>query len=59
MGKGYMGKVLMVDLDTQEITEKKIPDRIYEQYLSGMGLGAYMLYKHIPPGAQRTCSGLS
>jgi aldehyde:ferredoxin oxidoreductase len=51
MGKGYMGKVLIVDLDTREITEQVIPDRIYKQYLSGMGLGAYMLYKHIPPGA--------
>ena len=50
-GKGYMGKVLVVDLGTREIREEIIPDRVYEQYLSGMGLGAYMLYKHIPEGA--------
>ncbi|WP_300668068.1 aldehyde ferredoxin oxidoreductase family protein [Desulfoluna sp.] len=51
MGNGYMGKVLIVDLGTRNITEEEIPDRIYRQYLSGMGLGAYMLYKHIPAGA--------
>ena len=51
MGKGYTGKVLIVDLGTKSVTEEEIPDRIYKQYLSGMGLGAYMLYKHIPAGA--------
>ena len=51
MGNGYTGKVLIVDLGTGEIAEEVIPDRIYRRYLSGMGLGAHMLYKHIPAGA--------
>lgn len=51
MGNGYMGKVLIVDLESKRVTEEEIPDRVYRQYLSGMGLGAYMLYKHIPAGA--------
>ncbi|VFQ47348.1 aldehyde ferredoxin oxidoreductase family protein [Desulfoluna butyratoxydans] len=51
MGKGYMGKVLIVDLGERSVREEEIPDRVYRQYLSGMGLGAYMLYKHIPAGA--------
>lgn len=51
MGKGYMGKVLVVDLGEKSVREEEIPDRVYRQYLSGMGLGAYMLYKHIPAGA--------
>ncbi|MCG8470448.1 MAG: aldehyde ferredoxin oxidoreductase family protein [Desulfobacterales bacterium] len=50
-GKGFMGKVLVVDLATREIKEEIIPEKIYQTYLSGMGLGAYMLYKHIPAGA--------
>lgn len=49
--KGYMGKVLLVDLTTKEITEQKIEDEVYEKLLSGVGLGAYMLYNNIPKGA--------
>jgi len=49
--KGYMGKVLLVDLSSGEIKEQTIEDRVYEQLLSGVGLGAYMLYNNIPKGA--------
>jgi aldehyde:ferredoxin oxidoreductase len=49
--KGYMGKVLNVNLTTGEIVDESIPDKIYESLLSGMGLGAYYLYNHIPEGA--------
>jgi aldehyde:ferredoxin oxidoreductase len=48
---GYMGKILMVDLSTRVIREETIPDHIYEQYLSGMGLAACILYDRIPAGA--------
>ena len=51
MGKGYMGKVLMVDLSSGKICERIIPDKVYEQYLAGQGLAAYILYKEIPAGA--------
>jgi aldehyde:ferredoxin oxidoreductase len=51
MKNPYMGKILMVDLSNGTMTEETIPDRVYEQYLSGMGLGAYILYTHIPAGA--------
>ena len=66
MSKAYMGKILMVDLSSQTMNEETIPDRVYEQYLSGMGLGAYILYNRIPAGADPLgpdnilgfCSGL-
>lgn len=66
MKKPYMGKILMVDLSNQTMTEETIPDRVYEQYLSGMGLGAYILYNRMPAGADPLgpenilgfCSGL-
>ena len=48
MNKPYMGKILMVDLSNRTMTEEEIPDRVYEQYLSGMGLGAYILYNRMP-----------
>ena len=51
MSKGYMGKILWVDLSKGEIREEVIPDEIYESYLSGMGLAAYLLYNRIPAGA--------
>lgn len=44
----YSGKVLWVDLTAQVIEEQHIPDEIYTQFLGGIGLGAWMLYKHIP-----------
>ena len=49
--KGYTGKVLFVNLSTGEIRSEEIPDSVYEQFLSGGGLGAYILYQHIPAGA--------
>lgn len=51
MNKPYMGKILMVDLSSGTMTEETIPDHVYEQYLSGMGLGAYILYNRMPAGA--------
>ena len=46
-----MGKVLWIDLSTQQFREEKIPENIYQDFLSGMGLAAHLLYEHIPPGA--------
>lgn len=51
MGKGYMGKVLFVDLGTGGFKEESIPDDVYANYLSGQGLGAYLLFHRIPAGA--------
>ncbi|MFA5523597.1 MAG: aldehyde ferredoxin oxidoreductase family protein [Tissierellales bacterium] len=49
--KGYMSKVLVVDLTTKGIQEKHIKDEVYEKLLSGVGLGAYMLYNNMPKNA--------
>jgi aldehyde:ferredoxin oxidoreductase len=49
---GYMGKVLWVDLENKgNLPKKRIPEKIYQEYLSGMGLAAHLLYEHIPPEA--------
>jgi aldehyde:ferredoxin oxidoreductase len=56
--KGYMGKVLSIDLSTGAWESQSIDDTVYENLLSGVGLGAYYLYKNIRPvrirWAQRT-----
>jgi len=41
---GTMGKVLMVDLSTQEISVETPSDDLYLTYLGGYGLGAYYRY---------------
>ena len=51
MSKPYMGKILNVDLTAGTCTEETIPDSIYENVLSGMGLAAYLLNQRIPAGA--------
>ncbi len=51
MGNGYMGGVLFVDLTRGEIREEILPDNMYQKYIGGMGLAAYILYNKIPAGA--------
>ena len=51
MAHGYMGRILMVDLQEGTCLEEVIPDDVYENYLSGTGLAAHILYNRIPAGA--------
>ena len=49
--KGYMGNIMEVDLDSGAISRREIPDRVYDHFLSGMGLAAHVLYREIPENA--------
>jgi aldehyde:ferredoxin oxidoreductase len=49
-GKGYMGKVMWVDLTRGTITREAVPDEVYRKFLSGYGLGAKILFDRIHPG---------
>lgn len=49
--KGYMGKILLVDLSSGGMGIQDVDDRIYEDFLGGIGLGAWALSKMIPKGA--------
>ncbi|MEW6442860.1 MAG: aldehyde ferredoxin oxidoreductase family protein [bacterium] len=51
MPKGYMGKVLHVDLATGKTRVESEPDETYERLLSGAGLAAKVLFDSIPKGA--------
>ena len=51
MPNGYWGRVLFVDLSTSEIRTATLPMDDYRHYLGGYGLGARVLYQHIPVGA--------
>ncbi len=59
-----MGKILWVDLSHGDFSEETIPDEVYENYLSGIGLGAYVLYRSIvahsdPLGSQNVLGFVS
>ena len=47
--KGFHGKILVVNLTDQSYEIEQLPEEVYRKYLGGYGLGAYYLYKHIPP----------
>jgi aldehyde:ferredoxin oxidoreductase len=51
MIKGVTDKILWVDLTRGTCTEEVVPEAVYENYLSGVGLAAYYLYQRIPAGA--------
>src|SRR4030042_7207184 len=46
---GYVGKTLRVDLTHGSIHEEPIEESILQKYIGGAGLGAYYLYKEVPP----------
>ena len=43
---GYMGKILIVNLTSQEIKEKETDEEMMRQYLGGSGLGARLLFEY-------------
>ncbi len=51
VGRGYMGRVLWVDLGSRTFTEERVSDSVYADFLSGTGLATYLLYRRIPAGA--------
>jgi aldehyde:ferredoxin oxidoreductase len=49
---GHMGKMLRIDLSTENITDE-IPDAsTLRQYVGGTGIGIRYLYDEVPPGIQ-------
>lgn len=47
--KGFFGRLLRVNLTSQEISSEKIEPDLWKKYLGGRGLGAYYLTKEVPP----------
>lgn len=50
-GRGYVGRILSVDLTERSATREEVPAASYERYLSGVGLGARILWERMPAGA--------
>jgi aldehyde:ferredoxin oxidoreductase len=51
MGYGYTGKILKVDLSSQEIEIEERDDAFYRRYLGGRALATYYLLNEMPPNA--------
>lgn len=50
--KGWTGKIVEIDLSTGRIAPVYLDERVYRQYLGGVGLGARLLYDNMRPGAE-------
>jgi len=48
MPKGYMGKILWINLTSETFVEEEIPEEIYRQYLGGIGLASKLIYENMP-----------
>ena len=51
MDRGYMGKLLNVNLTTGVIEEEALDEAMCREYIGGYGLAARLLYDRIPAGA--------
>ncbi|MCL5026399.1 MAG: aldehyde ferredoxin oxidoreductase family protein [Chloroflexi bacterium] len=51
MARGYMGKLLFVDLTEGRITEEPLDEQMCREYVGGYGIGARILYDRMKPGA--------
>lgn len=51
---GSHGRVLFVDLGRRTSHVETFPESVTRQFLGGYGLGAYLMWKHFPPGCEPT-----
>ncbi len=45
---GWIGKLLRIDLSSQQIKEEIIPQKVLSHFIGGKGLGTYFLYQEVP-----------
>ncbi len=45
--KGYMNKMLVIDLSRKDYDVKKIPEGWFKDYIGGEGIGVRLLYDHL------------
>ncbi len=48
---GTRGRVLHVDLGARACRVEEVPEEVYKLFLGGYGLGAWLMWKHFPAGA--------
>ena len=51
MARGFMGKILNVNLTTGELRDEPLDEQVCRDYIGGYGMGAKYLYDRMPGGA--------
>ena len=52
LNKGYMGKMLRVNLTTGKVETEPLPEKLAKLYVGGRGIGARLLYDEVKPGTE-------
>jgi len=47
----YHGRILVIDLTTQEVKVEELSPSLLKGYLGGVGLATRLLYQYLPPGS--------
>ncbi|MBT5873656.1 MAG: aldehyde ferredoxin oxidoreductase, partial [Candidatus Latescibacteria bacterium] len=50
MARGYMGKILNVDLSTGKLWDETLDEKLCRDFLGGYGIGAKLLFDRMPGG---------
>ncbi len=50
---GTLGRVLIADLGTRQSRVEPLDESVYQRFLGGYGLGAWLMWKHFPAGTDR------
>lgn len=50
MARGYMGRILNVDLTTRTLRDEVLDESLYRDFLGGYGIGAKLLYDRMASG---------
>lgn len=53
MVRGYMGKVLFVNLSTGELQDEVLDEKLCYDFVGGYGIGARIIYNRQKPGLTR------
>ena len=49
---GYMGKILRVNLSSEQLSEESPDNETLRKHIGGTGLGTKYLYEEVPPGVE-------
>jgi aldehyde:ferredoxin oxidoreductase len=52
MARGYMGKILDLDLSSGTLTKEPLDEDVCREYIGGYGVGAYLLYNRMPAAVE-------
>ena len=51
MARGYLGKMLWVNLSKKELRDENLDEELCRRFLGGYGIGSRILYDRLKPGA--------